>query len=94
MEEKKGIFIAEAQAILRDGLWAMLISHPDYGIIGKVEDGRKAIRGVEHGKPDLVILDLSMPEAIQPRLFVRFTTRFGSVPLRGECSRPLILKVV
>jgi len=62
MERHKRIFIAEDHAILRDGLRAMLTSLPGYEIVGEAEDGREAIRGVERGKPDLVILDLSMPK--------------------------------
>lgn len=70
MDKKKHVFIAEDHAILRDGLKAMLASHPDYEIIGEAGDGREAVRGVESSRPDLVILDLSMPkmngmEAIQ-----------------------------
>ncbi len=61
MDRQKRIFIAEDHAILRDGLRAMLASLPDCEIIGEAEDGREAIRGVQSGKPDLVILDLSMP---------------------------------
>ena len=61
MDRQKRVFIAEDHAILRDGLRAMLASLPDYEIIGEAEDGREAIRGVQSSKPDLVILDLSMP---------------------------------
>ena len=61
MNRQKRVFIAEDHAILRDGLRAMLASLPDYEIIGEAEDGREAIRGVQSSKPDLVILDLSMP---------------------------------
>ena len=62
MERQKRIFIAEDHAILRDGLRAMLTSLPGYEIIGEAEDGGEAIRGVVSGRPDLVILDLSMPK--------------------------------
>jgi len=62
MNEKRRIFIAEDHTILRDGLRAILTFQPDFEIIGEAEDGIEAIRGVEHGKPDLVILDLSMPK--------------------------------
>jgi len=39
----------------------MLSSNPNFEIVGEAEDGREAIRGVEHNKPDLILLDLSMP---------------------------------
>jgi len=62
MNEKRRIFIAEDHTILRDGLRAILTFQPDFEIIGEAEDGIEAIRGVERSKPDLVILDLSMPK--------------------------------
>jgi len=61
MEAKKRIFIAEDHTIVRDGLRSILSSNPDFEIVGEAEDGREAIRGVEHNKPDLIIIDLSMP---------------------------------
>jgi DNA-binding NarL/FixJ family response regulator len=62
MDEKRRIFLAEDHTILRDGLRMILTSHPDYEVIGVAEDGREAVRGVERSKPDLIILDLSMPK--------------------------------
>lgn len=62
MNEKRRIIIAEDHTILRDGLRSILTFQPDFEVIGEAEDGIEAIRGVERGKPDLVILDLSMPK--------------------------------
>jgi DNA-binding NarL/FixJ family response regulator len=39
----------------------LLSSNPDFEIIGEAEDGREAIRCVEKFKPDLILMDLSMP---------------------------------
>ncbi|MCU7797312.1 MAG: response regulator transcription factor [Candidatus Thiodiazotropha sp. (ex Semelilucina semeliformis)] len=59
--EKKKIVIAEDHTILRAGLKALLTSNPDFEIIGEADNGRDAIRRVIELKPDLVIMDLSMP---------------------------------
>lgn len=40
----------------------MLSSNPDLEIAGEAEDGRSAIRCVEKLRPDLVLMDLSMPK--------------------------------
>ena len=58
---KKKIVIAEDHNILRAGLKALLQSNPDFEIIGEADNGRDAIRRVIELKPDLVIMDLSMP---------------------------------
>ncbi len=40
----------------------MLSSNPDFDVAGEAEDGRDAIRSVQKFKPDLVLMDLSMPK--------------------------------
>jgi len=61
MGEKRRVVIAEDHTILREGLRALLSSSPDLQIVGEAEDGRRAIQCVENVKPDLVLMDLSMP---------------------------------
>ncbi|UCF74084.1 MAG: response regulator transcription factor [Deltaproteobacteria bacterium] len=61
MAEKHRIVIVEDHTILREGLRALLSSSPDFEIVGEAEDGRGAIQCVENVKPDLVLMDLSMP---------------------------------
>ena len=53
--------IAEDYTILREGLRSLLSSHPDFEIVGEAEDGQEAIRNVDRLKPDLALMDLSMP---------------------------------
>jgi len=53
--------IAEDHDILRQGLKSLLASHPDLEVVGEADDGHEAVRLVYHLKPDLVLLDLSMP---------------------------------
>jgi len=61
MEEKKSIIIAEDHTILREGLKMLLSSNPQYEVVAEAEDGLQAIRLCESFKPDLVLMDLSMP---------------------------------
>jgi len=61
MEPKKQIFIVEDHRLFREGLKAMLSPSQEYEIIGEAEDGLEAIRLIKKKKPDLVLLDLSMP---------------------------------
>jgi DNA-binding NarL/FixJ family response regulator len=62
MSPKKRIVIAEDQRIVRKGLSALLASSDEFEIVGEAEDGLDAIRCVRRCKPDLVLLDLSMPK--------------------------------
>ncbi len=61
MVERKKIVIAEDQKILREGLKSLLTSTDDLEVVAEAEDGLNAVRCVEKYKPDLLLLDLSMP---------------------------------
>jgi DNA-binding NarL/FixJ family response regulator len=61
MKGKYHVVIAEDYTILREGLRALLSSNPDFEIVGEAADGHEAIQCVERLKPELVLMDLSMP---------------------------------
>lgn len=62
MKEKYRIAIAEDHTILREGLRALLISEPDFEVVCEAGDGRDAIQCIEMHRPDLILMDLSMPK--------------------------------
>lgn len=62
MEIHCRIVIAEDHTILREGLRALLESNPKFKVIGEAENGMEAIRTSINLKPDLVLMDLSMPK--------------------------------
>ena len=55
------IVLAEDHTILREGLRAILAAEEDLQVVGEAKDGREAIRCAEELRPDLLILDLTMP---------------------------------
>ncbi len=61
MKNKIRIFLADDHKILRDGLRYIILSVPDYEIVGEAGDGKEALDEIEILKPDIVILDISMP---------------------------------
>jgi len=61
MEKKYRVVIAEDHTILREGLRSLVASSPDFQVVSEAEDGYAAIRCAEKHKPDILLLDLSMP---------------------------------
>ena len=79
MDRIKRIIIAEDYAIVREGLKALIDSYPDFEVVGEAEDGKQAIEYVEQLKPDLVLMDLSMPKTSGMTAIQEIKTRFPEV---------------
>lgn len=56
------VVIVDDHAIVRKGIRALLRHLPDIEVVGEAEDGREAIAEVEKLQPDVVLMDLLMPE--------------------------------
>ena len=61
-EEKIKLLIADDHAILRQGLRRILEAEPDMSVIGEAANGTDAVKRARQLKPDVVIMDISMPE--------------------------------
>jgi len=62
MPESIRILIAEDHAVVRDGLAAVLKFEPDMTVVGLTQNGREAVMQFRELKPDVVLMDLAMPE--------------------------------
>ena len=56
------VLIAEDHKTVREGLKLIIEAEADMKVIGEAGDGREAIRLAEEFKPDVLIMDISMPE--------------------------------
>src|SRR5579864_1295090 len=56
------ILIADDHDLMRRGVKALLQSHAGWEVCGEAHTGREAVAKAEELKPDIVILDISMPE--------------------------------
>jgi DNA-binding NarL/FixJ family response regulator len=56
------VILADDHAVVRAGLKAVLSSAKDITVIGEAANGKEAVALTERLKPDVVIMDLSMPE--------------------------------
>jgi len=55
------ILIADDHRIIREGLHALLSKQDTFVVVGEAEDGRKAVDLAARLRPDVVIMDLTMP---------------------------------
>jgi DNA-binding NarL/FixJ family response regulator len=55
-------FIADDQAMVRQGFGALLSAQPDISVVGDAANGRDAVRLVQTLAPDVVLMDVRMPE--------------------------------
>jgi two-component system, NarL family, response regulator NreC len=55
------IVLADDHTLMRNGLRLVLERQDDFSIVGEASDGREAIEIVGREKPDIVIMDISMP---------------------------------
>ncbi len=55
------IFLADDHTVLRAGLKALLNAEPDMEVIGEAQDGISCVHQVAVLKPDVVLLDINMP---------------------------------
>jgi DNA-binding NarL/FixJ family response regulator len=56
------VLIADDQALFREGLETLLSIHKDIQVIGQAADGRQAVDLAQRLKPDVLLMDMQMPE--------------------------------
>ncbi|MFO8084802.1 MAG: response regulator transcription factor, partial [Desulfobacterales bacterium] len=56
------ILLADDHKIMRDGLRSLISSEHDMEVVGEAENGRIAVKLARKLKPQIVILDITMPE--------------------------------
>ncbi len=56
------VFLADDHAVVRDGMAALMEVEQDIQVVGTASNGRQAVREIEKVKPDIVVMDIAMPE--------------------------------
>ena len=60
------LLIADDHPVVRDGLRAMLATQPDMELVGEAATGTQAVAQARALRPDVVLMDLQMPELDGP----------------------------
>jgi NarL family two-component system response regulator LiaR len=56
------VMIVDDHAVVRSGLAAFLMAYDDLELVGQAGSGKEAVRLCERAQPDVVLMDLVMPE--------------------------------
>jgi DNA-binding NarL/FixJ family response regulator len=92
------ILIADDHATVRQGLKLLIDSQPDMGVVGEAADGNGVVQQAEALKPDIVVMDISMPgvngliatrtlKRAQPDVFIIALTRHDDDAYLDELLR-------
>ena len=83
------VLLADDHKIVRDGLRTLLEKNPDIVVAGEAEDGREALQMAQKLLPDVVVMDIAMPdlngiEATRQILADRSTVRIIALSMHSD----------
>jgi len=55
------ILLADDHTVMRNGLRLLLERQPNLSVVGEASDGRETVRAAESFSPDVVVMDIAMP---------------------------------
>lgn len=61
MSERLRVLVADDQVLVRDGFCVILDAQPDMTVVGEAGDGEEAIQAALALRPDVVLMDVRMP---------------------------------
>lgn len=96
-EARIRIVIADDHSIFREGLRRLLESEPNLAVVGEACDGGEAVQLVNQLKPDILLLDISMPrvpglDAL--RELSRSASPVRTILLTASVERPQMLEAL
>lgn len=59
--KKTSIFIADDHPVLRSGIRSLLNDVPEFSVVGEAENGAEALETISRLKPEVIIMDITMP---------------------------------
>ena len=73
------LLIIDDHEMVREGLKAMLVTEPDFDIVGGAASARQALEMIEQVRPDVVLLDVRLPDASGVEVCRTLSERFPEI---------------
>lgn len=80
---KLKILIADDHGVTREGLESILEKTKEFDVTAKAENGREAIKMVRNTRPDIVIMDINMPDLNGTETTRRLLAEFPKIKVIG-----------
>ena len=74
-EKRIKVLVSDDQAIVRKGIRALLGTEPNIEVVGEAENGEEAVSRTKELQPDVILMDLVMPEVDGIEAIRRITSR-------------------
>ena len=79
MTAKKTVMIVDDHPVFREGIKALIGKNPRYEVVGEAGDARKAVEVAQKIQPDIMIVDLSLPDRSGIELIRELQSRLPKV---------------
>ncbi len=80
MNKKKiNIFLVDDHQIVRDGIKSLLLNSLEISIAGEAMNGKELMEKIEHSKPDVILMDISLPDISGIELTKQITQQFPDI---------------
>ena len=97
MSKKIRILLADDHAVVRQGFRMILGAQADMEIIGEAGNGREAVSMSEQLHPDVVVMDVAMPELdgleTARRICAPDSSRFFTLPVSASLASRKALRI-
>jgi DNA-binding NarL/FixJ family response regulator len=82
------ILLADDHELMRNGLRTLLEREPDFEVVAEAETGRQAIDMVQKHQPDIVVMDITMPDMSGIAATIRITELFKGTRVLALSMHP------
>jgi DNA-binding NarL/FixJ family response regulator len=82
MNKKKiNVFLVDDHQIVRDGIKSLLLNSPEISITGEALNGKELMEKIEQAKPDVILMDISLPDISGIELTKQITQQFPEIKI-------------